>query len=90
MSSKTKSAGTSIGLGGLIFLIFLTLKLAGIGEVATWSWWWVTSPLWIPFVIVIGILLFILVFSLIALGIAFLLGTTVTLPDWLKSKIEKK
>jgi len=29
-----------------IFLIFLTLKLAGIGTVATWSWWAVTSPLW--------------------------------------------
>ena len=24
-------------------------KLAEIGVVATWSWWWVTSPLWIPF-----------------------------------------
>jgi fatty acid desaturase len=29
-------------------LIFLTLKLAGLGVVATWSWWWVTAPLWIP------------------------------------------
>lgn len=30
-----------------IFLIFLALKLAGIGAVATWSWWLVTLPLWI-------------------------------------------
>jgi hypothetical protein len=37
----------SIGLGGLIFIVFLFLKLAGIGDVATWSWWAVTSPLWI-------------------------------------------
>jgi hypothetical protein len=37
-----------LGLGTILFLIFLTLKLAGIGVVATWSWWWVTSPLWIP------------------------------------------
>jgi hypothetical protein len=29
-------------------LIFLTLKLGGWGVVATWSWWWVFSPLWIP------------------------------------------
>ena len=29
-----------------LFLIFLTLKLAGVGTVATWSWWAVTSPLW--------------------------------------------
>lgn len=49
-----------IGLGTLIFLVFLTLKLAGIGEVANWSWWWVTSPLWLPAVIVFGFFLFVL------------------------------
>ena len=27
----------------MMFLIFLTLKLIGI---ITWSWWWVTAPLW--------------------------------------------
>ena len=43
--SNSKSGG--IGLGGAIFLVFLILKLAGIGQVATWSWWWVTRPLWI-------------------------------------------
>jgi hypothetical protein len=32
----------------LLFVLFLGLKLAGIGAVASWSWWWVTSPLWIP------------------------------------------
>jgi hypothetical protein len=37
-----------IGLSGFIFLIFLFLKLAQIGVVANWSWWWVTSPLWMP------------------------------------------
>jgi hypothetical protein len=31
-----------------VFLIFLTLKLCGVID---WSWWWVTSPLWIPFII---------------------------------------
>ena len=37
-----------IGIGGILFLIFLTLKLTGIGAVASWSWWWITAPLWIP------------------------------------------
>jgi hypothetical protein len=32
----------------IIFLIFLTLKLAEIGQVAAWSWWWITAPLWLP------------------------------------------
>lgn len=27
----------------LLGLIFITLKLCG---VITWSWWWVTAPLW--------------------------------------------
>jgi fatty acid desaturase len=49
MEKNSKSA--SFGLGTILFLIFLVLKLAGIGEVATWSWWWVTSPLWIPLVL---------------------------------------
>jgi hypothetical protein len=54
MSDNKKVTGNGIGVGTVLFLIFLTLKLAGIGQVATWSWWWVTSPLWIPIVIVIG------------------------------------
>jgi hypothetical protein len=29
-----------------LFLVFLILKLTG---VINWSWWWVTSPLWLPF-----------------------------------------
>jgi hypothetical protein len=34
----------------ILFIIFLVLKLAAIGAVATWSWWWVTAPLWLGFV----------------------------------------
>jgi hypothetical protein len=54
MSEKTTSSG--IGLGTLIFLIFLTLKLGGWGIVATWSWWWIFSPLWIPIALLLIIL----------------------------------
>jgi hypothetical protein len=50
-----KVSGNGIGLGTVLFLIFLTLKLAEVGQIATWSWWWVTSPLWIPIVLVLGI-----------------------------------
>jgi len=28
---------------GIMFLIFMTLKLTG---TIAWSWWWVTAPLW--------------------------------------------
>jgi membrane protein YdbS with pleckstrin-like domain len=37
------------GLSMIVFLIFMTLKLM---EEITWSWWWVTSPLWIPYALV--------------------------------------
>lgn len=65
MSENQKTTSNGIGLGTLVFLIFLTLKLAGIGQVATWSWWWVTSPLWIPLLIVLAIL----IVAVIAYGI---------------------
>ena len=54
----------TIGLGGFAFLILLFLKLAGIGVVATWSWWWVTSPLWLGFIAT-----FILGLAVAAIGI---------------------
>jgi phosphoglycerol transferase MdoB-like AlkP superfamily enzyme len=39
----------SIGITGILFLIFLTLKLTNNID---WSWWWVTSPVWIPLCII--------------------------------------
>lgn len=60
MSDRNQSAGSSVGLGGLLFLLFLGLKL---GHVITWSWWWVTAPLWVP---IAGIVVFILGCALLA------------------------
>jgi hypothetical protein len=57
MSDNQKSTSTGINISTALFLIFLVLKLAEIGQVATWSWWWVTAPLWIPVVVVVGVLL---------------------------------
>lgn len=53
---ETVSSG-GIGFFGLLAIVFITLKLAQIGPVATWSWWWVLSPIWIPFALSILILL---------------------------------
>jgi hypothetical protein len=51
MPDNNKSTSNGLGLGTVLFLIFLTLKLGGWGVVATWSWWWVFSPLWIPIIL---------------------------------------
>lgn len=40
----------SIGFGGILFVVFLVLKLT---HVIDWSWLWVTSPLWIGFVLAV-------------------------------------
>lgn len=44
-----------IGLLGMMFLIFLTLKLT---SVIAWSWWWVTAPLWVGPAALVFIVLF--------------------------------
>jgi hypothetical protein len=56
--SKTEYTSSGVGLGTVIFLIFLIFKLAGVGVIATWSWWWVTLPLWwwIPVLLIILII----------------------------------
>ena len=39
-------------MGFILFIVFLVLKLT---KTIDWSWVWVTSPLWISFVIYIAI-----------------------------------
>ena len=54
MEDNNNTSG-GLGLGSVLFIIFLILKLTGNID---WSWWWVTSPLWIPLtlgVIILGI-----------------------------------
>ena len=47
--NKSSSSG-GIGFAGLLAILFICLKLTGY---ISWSWWWVLSPLWIPFVVVL-------------------------------------
>jgi len=46
------------GIPTILFVVFLVLKLTG--EI-DWSWWWVTSPLWIPIVAVLVLIAIVLV-----------------------------
>lgn len=46
MSKESSSSG--FGIGMVLFIIFLILKLTETGIVAKWSWCAVTCPLWIP------------------------------------------
>jgi hypothetical protein len=60
---------------GLLTLIFITLKLTGF---INWSWWWVLSPLWISF----GLLLVLLI-------VVFIAVVVFGKKDYVKSKIRK-
>lgn len=53
MINKTSLRG--IGFIGLLFIAFLILKLT---DTIDWSWCWVASPLWIPILIVIMVIIF--------------------------------
>ena len=41
---------TDISLSIILFIVFLILKLT---NVIDWSWWWITSPLWIGAILAI-------------------------------------
>ena len=60
MTTETVNNYNGVGFIGLLFLIFLTLKLTG--HIA-WSWWWITAPLWGSFAIIL------VLFGLFALGV---------------------
>lgn len=54
---------------GLLTLVFVTLKLAG---VIAWSWWWVLSPL-LAGITLVGLGWFLFPFLLMWIGSAILL-----------------
>lgn len=58
---------TSSGIGwfGALAIVFITLKLIGIID---WSWVWVLSPIWIPIVLGVCVLVF-FIFIWLAAGI---------------------
>lgn len=54
---KDNYTGGGISFLGALFLLFLGLKLAGVID---WSWWWVTSPLWLPVAVALVILVIVI------------------------------
>lgn len=73
------NTSTGISLPTILFLVFLVLKLT---DNIDWSWWWVTSPLWIP--VVLSFIFLIIIFFLVFLAILFGLS-----PEKIENKISK-
>jgi len=66
INPKLNSSPINLNILTVIFAVFLTLKLTGNID---WSWWWVTSPLWLPVV-----MLFTIISVLLIVGAIMLLG----------------
>jgi hypothetical protein len=47
--ANSSNSSNGLGLGTVLFLIFMVLKLTNYID---WSWWWITAPLWIPIAII--------------------------------------
>ncbi len=61
MKREDAQTATGLSLPVVVFVVFLTLRLAG---VISWSWWWVTSPLWIVAALIVAItILYVAVFA---------------------------
>ena len=60
--NKESSASGGLGILGVVQIIFIVLKLLGVGTIATWSWATVLIPLWIE----LGIIAFIIIVVVIA------------------------
>lgn len=61
--SNTQQKRQGLGFLSILALIFITLKLMGY---ITWSWWWVSAPLWGP----LGLYLVLMLFIFIIVGAA--------------------
>jgi hypothetical protein len=69
MSKTSVTMGGGLTLLEVLFVVFLVLKLTGKTVVATWSWWWVTAPLWIGFAIIFAIFFI----SFLIIGLSWLI-----------------
>ena len=63
--SEEKTSSTGVGLGTILFLIFLTLKLT---DHIDWSWWWITAPIWIPVCVGIVIVFLVAIVAILSSG----------------------
>lgn len=70
MSKTSGAVGGGLTFLQVLFLIFLVLKLTGKTVVASWSWWWVTAPLWGG----LAIGLVILLIGLLFIGLSILIN----------------
>lgn len=53
-----KNSAAGVTFLDLLTIVFIILKLT---KVISWSWWWVLSPIWIPFSILLIVACFLII-----------------------------
>ena len=81
MATQTTTKSGGVSFAGLLFLLFLGLKLT---NQIDWSWWWVTAPIWGPIALVLVIALVAIIIAILIAGVALLLGKKVNLKEGIK------
>ena len=65
--TNTHSVGTSFPILGILGVLFIAFKLAG---VIAWPWVWVLAPFWIPLAMVAVFLVVVVIISVVNVSIA--------------------
>jgi hypothetical protein len=63
MASNNSSSSGGIGVCGLMGVMFIGLRIAG---VISWPWVWVLSPFWIP--LALGVIFLLILFVIAAIA----------------------
>jgi hypothetical protein len=66
MSEQKVVSSGGIRFSSLLGVLFIGLKLGGVID---WDWWWVLSPLWIPWALLLAALAIGCVFMLVCWAI---------------------
>lgn len=53
VSDSKSNASSGIGVGTVLTIVFVVLKLT---NVIDWSWWWVLAPTWGPIALVLAVI----------------------------------
>lgn len=73
MNTSTKTVKVNGGGGGLLWLTFFVFLILKLTSVISWSWWWVTAPLWVPTALYISFALIALIigYTIYSIGVMF-------------------
>lgn len=69
MDKKVSSGGVTFS--GILTVLFIALKLTGY---ITWSWGWVLAPIWLPTLVMLGLITFYFIIGALIILITDLLG----------------